>query len=607
MDDVIRSLHKAALLQGMAGMTDGDLLECYLRRRDEEAFEALVRRHGPMVWGVCRRVLRNEADAADAFQATFLVLVRKASSIVPRSRVGNWLYGVARNTAVKARALSRKRRATEQRAGAVPRSEPPGDDQAHFQTLLDEELRRLPEKYRAPIVLCALEGRTLKEAAQHLGWPQGTVAGRLARARGLLAKRLSRRGLALSAGALATAVSAGAAPASVPMPLVVSTVKAAPFAAGPATAAGVISPQVAALFEGVMRAMLLTRIKTAATVVLAAAALAGALVVLVPMALPSGQPEAQAGQPQKPAVREGDRPQAGTTWKERQAIAAEGGAQIFAAPVSAHGKVVASATTKGVKLWDALTGKELASVDPDFAFTAAISPDGKTLATGHIKAIKLWDAVTGKELATLAGDSGNVSKVAFAPDGKVLATAEAGALRLWDLAAKKELRRLESGKTDGRVVYAVAFSPDGKTLASAEGTAKTVILWDVATGKESRTLEGHARNVIDVAFSPDGKTLASAGGDGEVKLWDAATGKERLALKWQTSGRHSLAFSPDGKLLATAGGDSNNVMLWDVKTGKDLVTLDHKGHVWSVSFSGDGATLVTAGDDAVRIWQAEKK
>src|SRR5262249_54644234 len=137
MNDVVRHLRRAALLQDGAGLTDGELLERYLRRRDEAAFEGLVRRHGPMVWGVCRRVLGHEADAEDAFQATFLVLARKAAAVVPRARVGNWLYGVAHNTARKAKAMNARRRARERQAAEQARPGPPEDEGRDLHGLLD--------------------------------------------------------------------------------------------------------------------------------------------------------------------------------------------------------------------------------------------------------------------------------------------------------------------------------------------------------------------------------------------------------------------------------------------------------------------------------------
>src|SRR5262249_14892382 len=155
----------------------GELLGRYLQRRDGDAFEALLARHGPMVLGVCRRLLGSAADAEDAFQATFLVLVRKAASIVPREQVGNWLYGVAYRTATSAKVMT-DRRGAKERAAARPEAR-----EEHAPTdlgpLLDEELNRLPDKYRTPVVLCDLEGATRREAARRLGWPEGTLSTRL--------------------------------------------------------------------------------------------------------------------------------------------------------------------------------------------------------------------------------------------------------------------------------------------------------------------------------------------------------------------------------------------------------------------------------------------
>src|SRR6266567_8849302 len=201
MCEVIQHLRRTALLRDGAGRTDGQLLEDYVGRRDDAALAALVWRHGPMVWGVCRRVLRNHHDAEDAFQATFLVLVRKAASIASRELVANWLYGVAHQTALKARATVAKRRTRERQVTDMPEPAVSQQDQwRDLQPVLDEELSRLPDKYRGVIVLCDLEGKTRKEVAGQLGCPEGTVASRLARARIMLAKRFTQRGVALSGG-----------------------------------------------------------------------------------------------------------------------------------------------------------------------------------------------------------------------------------------------------------------------------------------------------------------------------------------------------------------------------------------------------------------------
>jgi RNA polymerase sigma factor (sigma-70 family) len=243
---------------------DGELLERYIAGRDEASFEALLRRHGPMVLGVCRRILGNEADAEDAFQATFLVLVRKAATVVPRALVGNWLYGVARNTARKAKTMSGERRAKELRAGAAPRPQPAGDVEPRLFVVLDEELGRLPDKYRVPVVLCDLEGKPYKEAAKLIGCPQGTLSGRLMRARALLARRLARHGLAPSGAALAAALAPERA-AALPPALLASSLKAASaLAAGASVLSATASPEVAALTEGVLKMMFLNKLRAVA-------------------------------------------------------------------------------------------------------------------------------------------------------------------------------------------------------------------------------------------------------------------------------------------------------------------------------------------------------
>jgi RNA polymerase sigma factor (sigma-70 family) len=270
---VLDHLRRAVLREQDAALTDGELLAHYLTRRDETAFEALVRRLGPMVLGVCRRVLGNAADAEDAFQATFLVLVRKASSIRPRGKVATWLHGVAHLTALKARAAAVRRRWKERRAAEMGRPEAPVDPWADFLPLLDQELRLLPERYRVPLVLCELEGKSHKEAAKEMGWPEGTLAGRLSRARALLARRMARHGAALSVATLALS------PEVVSTALASSTARAAvAYSAGKV----VVSANVIALVEGAVRTMLLTTLKTAMAFLLVAASVGAAVAFGVP-------------------------------------------------------------------------------------------------------------------------------------------------------------------------------------------------------------------------------------------------------------------------------------------------------------------------------------
>jgi RNA polymerase sigma factor (sigma-70 family) len=272
--DISLHVHRPVPADG-AGMTDGQLLECFVSDREESALEALVRRHGPMVWGVCCRLLANRQDAEDAFQATFLVLVRKASAISSPELLGNWLYGVAYQTARKARQMAAKRRTRERQVTQMPEPEaPPQDLLPDLQPILDEELSRLPDRYRAVLVLCDLEGKSRKEVAGQLGLPEGTVASRLARARALLASRLTQRGLTLSAGLLAVLLSRGRAAASVPTSLVSATTRAGSLLASGGMAGGAISGPVVVLTEGVMKAMFVSKWKIATVVILAGVLLA---------------------------------------------------------------------------------------------------------------------------------------------------------------------------------------------------------------------------------------------------------------------------------------------------------------------------------------------
>jgi RNA polymerase sigma factor (sigma-70 family) len=252
------------------GPSDGQLVERFARHRDEEAFAVLIRRHGPMVMGVCRRLLHQEQDAEDVFQATFLVLARKAGAIRKREALGSWLYGVAARLARQARATAARRQAHERQIVDVAFSEPLAEFVwQDLRPVLDEEIEGLPRKYREAFVLCHLEGKTNEQAARELGCPLGTVLSRLSRARELLRLRLNRRGVSLTTGLLLV-VLAEHGSAAVPTAFLEPTVKAAiAFAAGK-WAAGAVSASAAAMAQGVLHIMFMTRIWIAGAVLLLA-------------------------------------------------------------------------------------------------------------------------------------------------------------------------------------------------------------------------------------------------------------------------------------------------------------------------------------------------
>ena len=263
LSSVTRFLRRVVGSYAHATSEDGQLLRQFTEGRDEDAFAALVRRHGPMVLGVCRRVLHHTQDAEDAFQASFLVLARKAGAIKRPALLGNWLYGVAYRTSLKVRTETFRRCSHQTMAGDFP-VEPTAPDSIpdDLARVLDEEVRYLPEKYRRPFLLCYLEGRTNEEAARLLGCPKGTILSRLAWARQRLRSRLTRRGVTPSAGLLTLLPLRNAA---VPAELVRSTVQGASlFVGGRAVVAGAVSLKAIPLAEGVLQAMFASKLKTAA-------------------------------------------------------------------------------------------------------------------------------------------------------------------------------------------------------------------------------------------------------------------------------------------------------------------------------------------------------
>ncbi len=257
----------------LAGLSEGQLLERFVNRLDEAAFEAILARYGPMVLGVCRRFLHQSHDIEDAFQATFLILVRRAKSLRDRDLLGHWLYGVAYRVAVRARAqavLRRLREGSAVKDVAVVADSAAESDWQELNPLLDAEINRLPERFRAPIVLCLIEDRTHEEAARALGWPVGTVKSRLARGRERLRSRLARLGLAPSAALLAFAVAPDPVRAAVPSALAQVTLQAARRIAAGRALLGASSA--VALARGVLRSLALARLGVAALVLFAVAA-----------------------------------------------------------------------------------------------------------------------------------------------------------------------------------------------------------------------------------------------------------------------------------------------------------------------------------------------
>jgi RNA polymerase sigma factor (sigma-70 family) len=665
--DLLLYLRKVCGSQAARDLTDAQLLERFQVYRDEVSFSVLVHRHGPMVLSACRRVLGNSHGAEDAFQATFMILVRRLASISCKGSLGGWLQLVAQRVATKARDKETIRHRRERRLDPMQAREPLDDlTWQELRGVLDEEIARLAEKYRTPIVLCYLEGKSYDQAARELGWPKSSLTRRLSRARELLRQRLVRRGMTLSAGVLATALCEKVAGAPVGAMLTINTVKAAvSMGAGKAVAGGCISAGAVALAEETMGGMLAIKGKLTLLVLVVALGVGGAGVAsyagLGDKKQPSATKQVQTPLanfdkrgPQKKdtlvatdlygdPLPEGAVARLGTE-RFRHAIA------VFAIAYSPNGKTLATggATGLGLCLWDAATGRPLHKVTAGFqCFALAFSPDGKLICTGQGYVI---DVATGQEVGRLAEHGA----VAFAADGKTVAVARKDGtvvrVVLTDVASALELRRFEvetSGGPNPSYYFPnwalPVFSPDGKVIALSSGDG-TIQVWDMVTGNELRRFVGKGKanysiafspsgkvlaaagedgairlwepttgRLLDelkvdegvpssVVFSPDGKLLASAGDTGTIRLWDAGTGKENR--RWMTTmGRIQIAFSPDGKVLAAGGGLEIDIRRWDTATGREVdPSAGHKGPVLSLQFGPDGNTLFSCGRD-LKVWE----
>jgi RNA polymerase sigma factor (sigma-70 family) len=608
--NILRHVGRLVTSQTAQGTPDQDLLERFLRARDDGAFTALMERHGVMVLGVCQGILRNAHDAEDACQAVFLVLARKAASVRKWGSLGSWLHGVAWRTAHKHLASLRRRSARETTAAALNATvmQPADISYREVLRLLNEELTRLPRIYRDPLVLCHLEGRTQDEAARELGWTAGTLRGRLERGRAKLRSRLARRGVTGAAVLAVGALVPGMAGASLPPTLVVTTANASlTVAAGQAIPAQV-PLEVALLARQIWGTSFLT--KVAIVGILGVAAI---LLGLVPLlSKRSAQIEN--------AVLVANL--ADEIWSEAKRLQG-GGLHFWCVAYSPDGKRLATGSggilpsAGELKVWDAATGQVLfAQKTPRSVRCVAFSPNGKLLATAeHDGVAKLRDAESGNLLSVFQGHSANIDTVAFSFDGKTLATSSwDNSVKLWDVGTGKQFRTLR-GHTGQ--VFAVAFGGADGTLASC-GADGTIKLWQSENNQAQFSLRGHKGTVQALAVSPDGKTLASASWDKTVKLWDMTTRNLLATLSGHTDPVLAVAFSPDGKTLASSSGpwgvgeriDPNTsnpgeVILWDLTAHEARAFLPFPDRVFGLAFSQDGKTLAIAGwDGSLSLWNS---
>jgi RNA polymerase sigma factor (sigma-70 family) len=575
---------------------DIELLTRYAQRRDEAAFAALVRRHGSLVFGVARRQLADSDQAEDVFQATFLALARSAVRLGRPVSLASWLYTVALRQARKVRLRATRRAAREQALLPRPPAADPLDEITgrELVSLIDEELARLPEAYRLPLLLCGVQGLSREEAARQLGWSDGVVKGRLERGRRQLAARLAKRGIAPS-----TMLLAPLAAVVVPDRL---EARAVHLAVAPWSRS--IPATVAVLAAAGMPPRLLPL-----------GAFFGSLLVvgLIGLALAATRKEPTQGEPPAastagPAADAGDDPlPAGSTIRFGTSRFRHGTA-IEALAISPDERIVIASSAShwlgSTRAYDLATGRALYKLEnpPPLVEAAAFSPDGRVLVTRENDAIHVRDATTGKELRKFEPPNANPRSLThwltFTPDGKALAfTAEGKIVHLFDIERGSEIRSF----AHQNVVYAAAFSPDGRLLAAggydSSGDNYFARLWDMATGKELRRCPGIRGGIRTLAFSPDGAILAGGGDDGRVRLWDVATGKVQRTLPANGRRIRSVDFAPDGRILAAAGAA---VRLVDPATGQEKLHIDRQAS--GLHFSADGHTLTGAVDGAIYRW-----
>lgn len=583
-----------------ARLSDGELLERFVATGEEAAFEALVRRYGPLVLGACRRVLRDGHAAEDVFQATFLVLVRKAASLDRRQPLGGWLYTVAYRLALRARGTTLRQRSGEAQAAQRRPVAEASAEPSELAVALEEELLRLPEKHRAPLVLCYLEGKTNEQAAEQLGCPKGSMSWRLAQARELLRERLAQRGYGGPAAVLGALLAAQSAPAAVPMALVRSTVDAGLwFAAASSTPAGVVSAQALNLAQGALRTMFPSPLKFVAGMLLTVGLFGGMTVLGVadaqgPAAPPPAVPPA-AARPEAPPA-----PVVARLGSSRL----RHGDGIFYAAYTPDGKALLTASNdQTIRLWDVATGRELRRFDrgpaepgdgpakmmavggkgvamrmasPVAGFAAALASDGRTVAATRGSKVIVWETATGKKLHELKSTQPGLTALGFAADGRTLAALGIDrSLTLWETASGKVLKAPAPADGPATLTNAAsaALSPDLKHLAVQNfdlGTQSfSLKIVEVATGRDVQEIQAPVGGAQVLAFSPDGKTLAMGSGPGGIQLYDVATGKELRSLggKHAEGPANALAFSPDGKTLALSR-EGGTLELWNVATGQ---------------------------------------
>jgi RNA polymerase sigma factor (sigma-70 family) len=623
------------------GDRDSHLLTRFLTERDEEAFTSLVRRHGPLVYGTCQRILGNRADADDAFQAVFFVLARRAHTLKLDRSIGPWLHGVALRVASKQRGRIVQRRLREMAAAKSERADAP-EPEHEFWAIIDEELARVPLPLREVVLLCDLGGQSHAQAAESLGLAKGTVTKRLARARDELATRLRRRGITLGLGALSTMI-ATRATAAVPASLLVEMARqAVAFSIGPV--GGSVAAQ--SLAEGVMRSIKVGAFKVWLFVGLLAMTLAGGGYML------AGGPD------EKPGAAKAEEPKAdakpgaavpGTMWKENFTIEYPGTLPVSVA-FSADGKTLLTGDTAGEVMALIFSGDEPLwrwKSRPEGSHAAvAFSADQKQVYVTTKHGVRILDAASGKDVDRLEAKDSNPTAIGVFPTKVIAADFTKSQIvfgntrgyfvKTWadtkvtDTTGTIETSTVAKGaKPADEFAVPLAVDPKGGSAimtgpvdvtGEVGGMKGKNVLWAYVCGDDSmdspgnRVLVGHTATVVSAAWAKEGTTAVTGDADGRVIVWDTKIMKE--ARRLELGGRVlALAIADDGTRTAACvrrklGCD---VHVWDTAKPSNTMKPIHtepgdfgSEPFASLSFAPDGKRLAGCAIDKKWIQNAAK-
>jgi RNA polymerase sigma factor (sigma-70 family) len=600
--------------------TDGDLVTEYARSRNDDAFAELLRRHGPMVLNTCRRVAHPDAHLAeDAFQATFMVLAMRAGAVSPPERVGAWLHGVAMNVSRKALSCSRKVPLSgEADLDCFPAQRRETDPDAFaVRSAIDEVLAGLPAKYRSPVVLCELEGRSRADAAETLGLNEGTLSGRLARAKKLMADRLTRRGVTLPAAGISALLSPGEAGAVVPPLLAAATLRSASLVATGLAVDQVASQSVIRLVREVASPMTST-VKLTAYVVVGVLVVAGAVgLAALSERRPPTDPRVDTPDVEvvagfnAPLTLPTNRWAAVHTLTHKHSITAVAVGADFVATGDRDGALI---------LWDPITGERKEELlDGTGRWGKSIdgiqaAPDGTWLYLSTENAQSAHQVSLAKENLRLAREDRHFPSMGGRGYWVTYGVTADGDYWIERINADNTLLLVKNGLAElkGGGFAAAQFPHEEKVDLVAAGDATAIIsisggvlrrwcidakepLWEVKLDRFEPTA---------LAVTSDGNSIAVGGKDGRVRLYDGMFGKSRSTLIGHIGAVRAISFSGDGKQLVTGGADKT-ARVYETASGKELAVLnDHTDAVTAVSFGPNGAVIATGSEDrTVKLWR----